>query len=629
MCGIAGFIAELSQDDARPRLQAMTDAIEHRGPDAEGHAFGRSGDACVALGHRRLSIIDLEASIQPFVDADAGLTLVFNGEVYNFQTLRAELQGLGHRFRTAGDTEVVLRAYAQWGTGCAERLRGMFAFALWDAPQQRLYLARDRFGQKPLFLAQAGGEQGGALVFASEIKAILAGGFAQARVDMAGLWDLFAYRYAPSPHTLFAGIRKLPPATWMTWQAGRQQVETYWHAPDRDRRHDPIERADAPAAVRDALDEAVRLRMVADVPFGAFLSGGLDSSIIVALMARHSTERVKTFSVGFPVAEYSELDHAQTVAEHVGTEHHAYTVTDADMMDKLPTLIGYRDAPVCEPSDVPVYLLSQAARREVKMVLTGEGSDELLAGYPKHAFERYVPGYQMIPGPLRRGLIEPLVRALPFRFRRAKTAITNLGLGDVRERYPRWFGALSAAERAELVALHAPAGHQADGLPFASAAGNSALRRVLHFDQTSWLPDNLLERGDRMTMAVGLEARMPFMDHHFAAVASRLPDDARLDRHTGKWALRLAAAQLIPAHILTRPKVGFRVPVDVWFRGPLRDYLRDHLLGTDARTASYFHRNALERVVAEHLDNRQNHEKLLWLLLNLELWHRHFEVSVP
>lgn len=620
MCGIAGFIADISTDDARPRLQAMTDAIEHRGPDDQGHVFERAGQACVALGHRRLSIIDLEASIQPFVDEQAGLTLIFNGEIYNFQSLRSELQGLGHQFRTAGDTEVVLRAYAQWGTGCARRLRGMFAFAIWDAAAQRLYLARDRFGQKPLFVA----EQGGALVFASEIKAILAGRWITPRVDMAGLWDLFAYRYAPAPHTLFDGIRKLPPATWMSWQAGRQHRETYWHAPDRDALRDPIARADAPAALLAALDEAVRLRMVADVPFGAFLSGGLDSSVIVALMARHGSERVKTFSVGFPVAEYSELDHAQTVASHVGTEHHAYTVTDADMMDKLPTLIGYRDAPVSEPSDVPVYLLAQAARREVKMVLTGEGSDELLAGYPKHAFERYVPWYQRIPGPVRRSLIEPLVRALPFRFRRAKTAIINLGLGDVRERYPRWFGALSDAERAELLALSAPDGHRTDGLPFAHADGNSALRRVLHFDQTSWLPDNLLERGDRMTMAVGLEARMPFMDHEFAATASRLPDAARLAGHTGKWALRQAAAELIPPHILTRPKVGFRVPVDVWFRGPLRDYLRDHLLGADARTADYFRRDALVRVVDAHIGNRQNHEKLLWLLLNLELWHRQY-----
>ena len=612
----------MAADAARPRLQAMTDAIEHRGPDAEGHAFERAGEACVALGHRRLSIIDLEASVQPFVDEQAGLTLVFNGEIYNFQSLRDELRGLGHTFRTAGDTEVILRAYAQWGTGCAQRLRGMFAFALWDAREQQLYLARDRFGQKPLFLA----EQGGAFVFASEIKAILAGEFVRPQVDMGGLWDLFAYRYAPAPQTLFDGVRKMPPATWMTWQGGVTHSETYWHAPDRDALSNPIAMADAPGAIREALDEAVRLRMVADVPFGAFLSGGLDSSIIVAMMARHSTERVKTFSVGFPVAEYSELDHAQTVAEHVGTEHHAYTVTDADMMDKLPLLIGFRDAPVSEPSDVPIYLLSQAARREVKMVLTGEGSDELLAGYPKHAFERYVPWYQIIPGPLRRSLIEPLVRALPFKFRRAKTAIINLGLGDVRERYPRWFGALSDAERAELVALSKPADYESDALPFSSEPGNSALRRVLHFDQTSWLPDNLLERGDRMSMAVGLEARNPFMDHEFAAVASRLPDAARLKGHTGKWALRQAAAELIPPQILTRPKVGFRVPVDVWFRGPLKDYLRDHLLGSDASTAKYFHRAALERVVGEHVSNKQNHEKLLWLLLNLELWHRQYGV---
>jgi asparagine synthase (glutamine-hydrolysing) len=373
------------------------------------------------------------------------------------------------------------------------------------------------------------------------------------------------------------------------------------------------------------LDEAVRIRMVSDVPFGAFLSGGIDSSAVVGLMSRHSEHPVRTFSVGFTESAYSELGYASTIAQQFRTEHHELTVSQDNLMDELPALVRFRDAPVAEPSDIPIYLLAREARKSVKMVLTGEGSDEFLGGYPKHVFERYAASYQLLPGFLRAGLLEPLVNALPYRFRRAKTAIHNLGLEDWQERMARWFGALSCRERAALVAFNVTENEMPRGIP--CAENNSALRRILCFDQTSWLPDNLLERGDRMTMAASLEARMPFMDHELAAFVSALPDSMRVRGRMTKWILREAMKRLLPAEILERPKVGFRVPVNEWFQGPMKDYLYDHVTGPGSRTAVYYKTTALERILSDHVKGRHNHEKLLWCLLNLEIWHREYNMS--
>jgi asparagine synthase (glutamine-hydrolysing) len=364
--------------------------------------------------------------------------------------------------------------------------------------------------------------------------------------------------------------------------------------------------------------------MVSDVPFGAFLSGGIDSSTIVALMSRHNS-RVKTFSVGFGEGSYSELAYAAEVADHFGTQHHELVVSHRDIMERLPALVAYRDAPVSEPSDIPINMLAGEAAKSVKMVLTGEGSDEILGGYPKHVAERFLPGYQLVPGCVRHSLIEPLTRALPFAFRRVKTAVTNLGIDDWRERYPRWFGALDNGERARLSVIKPHGQEPGEGEPpFDAEPGTSALRRILYFDQTSWLPDNLLERGDRMTMAASIESRVPFLDHELAGYVSSLPDHFRVRRLRTKWILREAGRQLIPPRILERPKVGFRVPVNEWFRGEMRDYLMEHLASAASRTRAYYDAGALARVLTEHLNGRQNHEKLLWSLLNLEIWHRQY-----
>jgi asparagine synthase (glutamine-hydrolysing) len=622
MCGIAGFVHRGGRGDLSAVLAGMADSIAHRGPDDAGFFEAQAGEWRVGLAHRRLSIIDLSTGHQPLGNEDGAIQIVFNGEVYNFQELRDELIAKGHRFATHSDTETIVHAYEEWGDACVERFRGMFAFAIWDAPRQRLFLARDRYGKKPLFLREADGT----LLFASEIKAILAFPGVPREVDTAAVREYFAYRYVPAPATLFRGIRKLMPGCRAIWEKGRLTETRYFHPADQAKRIESPVAGDVVGGFLDALDEAVRIRMISDVPFGAFLSGGIDSSAVVGLMSRHSSQPVKTFSVGFSEAAYSELGYAKTIAEQFHTDHHELTVSQDHLMQHLPALVRYRDAPVAEPSDIPIYLLSQEARKTVKMVLTGEGSDEFLGGYPKHVFERYVRPYQLLPGLVRHGLIEPLVGALPYRFRRAKTAIVNLGLERFEERMPRWFGALSARERETLVALR-PAEQLAPGVQFDTAEANSPLRRILYFDQTSWLPDNLLERGDRMTMAASLEARMPFMDHELAAFVSALPDEYRVRGRTTKWILREAMKRLLPPEILERPKVGFRVPVNEWFRGSMREYLYDHLTGSDSRTLQYYRKPALDKVLDEHVSGRQNHEKLLWCLLNLEIWHR--EVLVP
>ena len=624
MCGIAGWIAPPDPALNRETLAAMLYSIAHRGPDGEGMVDMPAGREHVFLGHRRLAIIDLNGAAQPMCDAAAGLSLVFNGEIYNFRQLREELSQHGHVFQLDSDTEVLLRAYQHWGDAVVDHLRGSFAFVIWDARRERLFMARDRFGEKPLFLYEAGG----GLFFASEVKALLQLPVCHAQTDLKAVWDYLAYRYVPGPNTLFSGIRKLMPGTMAVWQNGRLDESRYWTAPDQA----GLDGQEAgPAVVEDflaCLDGAVKLQMVSDVPFGAFLSGGLDSSMIVGLMTRHCPQ-VNTFSVGFGEDRYNELNYAADVARQFGTTHHELTVSYRDVIDELPRLIAFRDAPVSEPSDIAIYRLACAASRSVKMVLTGEGSDEILGGYPKHVFERFAQSYQTLPHALRHRLIAPLVQALPYRFRRAKTAVTNLNIDNAEERHVRWFGALNHDERDRLSVLRQATPAARDLPPFDVGDGNSALRRILYFDQTSWLPDNLLERGDRMTMAASIEARVPFLDHKLAEFVSALPDKYRVRGLSTKWILRQAGKQIIPAAILKRPKVGFRVPVNDWFRHEMRDFLVEHLQGARSLTRSYFDAKALDGVLAEHLNGRQNHEKLLWSLLNLEIWHRQYAQSQP
>lgn len=622
MCGIAGFAITKRRDDAERRLLDMTASIAHRGPDGSGHhlAVGK-GETRIGLGHRRLAIIDIAGGQQPMVEEQSGVALTYNGELYNFEELRIHLSALGHNFRTLSDTEVVLRAYLHWGTDCFRRFRGMFALAVWDPRTNNLVLARDQFGKKPLFLR----ELDGGLVFGSEPKAVLAWSGPAPTLDLASVMDFLSWRYVPGPHTLFAGIRKLPPGHWAVWDGTKLREQRYF-VPPYALQYSDGHIADPVKPFLACLEEAVRLRMASDVPFGAFLSGGIDSSAVVALMARYSRGPVRTFSVGFAEARHSELPYAALVARTFGTHHEEIVVSAQDIMGFLPELIRKSDGPVSEPSNIPIWLLARAAARSVKMVLTGEGADELLGGYPKHWAEQYARIWHlMVPATIQNHIIDPIANRLPAPYQRFSTLLNSIGLRDPQERFPRWMGTLCSAERDRLVAFRL-ARRNIDKMVFEETTGRSPLQQLLLFDQISWLPDNLLERGDRMTMAASIEARMPFMDTCLAAMVANLPDQWRIRGRSGKYILRKAMEGILPEQILSRKKIGFRVPVAEWFRGTMRDYMRSHLDSASSLTRSLYAGRHINKILVEHETGKRNHEKLLWSLLNLELFQREYRL---
>ncbi len=628
MCGLAGLIINNPDVDSFAILKRMANALAHRGPDGQGFfkSITRNNKYRISLAHKRLSIIDLEGGHQPMENEDGSIQVVFNGEIYNFKNLRSDLINLGHRFKTNSDTETIVHAYEEYGLHFVNHLRGMFAIAIWDSKTENLILARDRFGQKPLFFCETNGN----LFFASEIKSILTCPGVEVSVDKNSVYQYLSYRYVPGPKTLFSKIHKLPPASVAVWEKGNLSQKSYFSPPDKFTmsRNMTIPSENPVRTFLASLDKSVDLRMISDVPFGAFLSGGIDSSAIVALMSRHSDLPIKTFSVGFREKQYNELRHARSVAEKFKTDHHELIISQKNIIDEIEKLTWYRDAPITEPSDIPIYLLAKEASKSVKMVLTGEGSDEILGGYPKHVFERYTCLYQCIPRIVHDRLIEPLIISLPYGFRRAKTAIVNLGIQSKQERFPSWFGALNTKERSRLTRLESPFHGKTKEFQFKTDPSNSSLRQILYFDQTSWLPDNLLERGDRMTMAASIEARMPFMDHELANYVSGLPDHYRVKGHQTKWILRKALKNILPHNIITRPKIGFRVPVNQWFQLQMKDYLLDHLSSKNAVTSEYYHQPVLTKIINDHIQGRQNHEKLLWTLLSLEIWHRQFNISL-
>lgn len=625
MCGIAGWFASVDAQSAKAQLSAMLDPMSHRGPDGSGSYFAKSdtNNQSVALGHLRLAIIDLSTGDQPMADVTGRYRIVYNGELYNYRELRAELQARGAVFKTASDTEVVLQAYCVWGNSGLSKLRGMFAFAIHDIKKDELFLARDRFGKKPLFIHES--SQG--LFFASEIKALLQIRDFERQLDFNSVQDYLLFRYVPAPNTFFKGVRKLPAGHFATYSRGKLKQAAYyrladaWMKPATPKLDNPQER------FSQALEEAVRVRMVADVPFGIFLSGGLDSSVIAALMNRHTTTQVRSFSVGFEDARYTEAPYAQSVSQYLNTKHDVLNVTAAQVLDALPRAIELSDAPVAESSSIMMLLLAQAAQKSVKMVLTGEGADEMLAGYPKHYFERFSEAYQMmVPRTIHDGMVRPLTSILPFGARRLKTAVETMGLPDRQERWARWFGALNYVERESLLSRHEER-RPLDGTPYAADPDQSALRKALYFDQSQLLPDNYLERGDRMTMGGGIEARMPFMDHLLAETVSSLPDSMRISGRHQKWCLRKLAEQILPREIAWRKKRGFSTPMRNWLQTHLREPLHDLLLSGGSVSAAFLERKQVEHAIADHCSGRVDHEKLLWMLLNLEMFMRQARLS--
>jgi asparagine synthase (glutamine-hydrolysing) len=623
MSGVAGFILSGQLPDAGHRLKAMTDRIRHRGPDGEGFFVRSSADGrhTIGLGHRRLTILDLAAGDQPITHPLSGVTLVINGEIYNCTELRAELEAKGYRFHTSADTEIVLSAYTEWGPGCVERLLGIYSFALWDDRRQRLMLARDHLGKKPLFIQ----EQGGRLLFASEIKAILAFGDIAPTLDRAALADFFVSGDVAAPFTLFAGIRKLMPGSYAIWQGGHLTETTFCPPPHAE--PTPLAPVTDPvAAFAAGLDEAVRVRMVADAPFGAFLSGGLDSSAIVALMSRHSAQPINTFSVGFREARYSELPYAAMIAQRFRTNHTALTITADDLMQHVATLIDREDAPVAEAASLPIYLIAREAAKSVKMVLTGEGSDQLFGAYPVHSARRFAARdrREVLENARDRAAVA-LIDTPPHGFRRVKLLATSLARRDPVDRMARFVGALTHAERDKLSSEMST--QHPDYHPPARANGHrSASEPVAYFDQGSRLP-NLLERGDRITMAASIEARAPFVDIDLARLMARLPDAWRVRDLTQKSILRCAMENILPQSIVERPRLPFRVPINEWCRGPMRSFVHELLDAPGSLAQALCDRATIDRTLAEQESGRRDHGKLVWMLLNLELFQRQFRLS--
>jgi asparagine synthase (glutamine-hydrolysing) len=622
MCGIFGWVVSAADRQSQNLLISLTDEMKHRGPDGSGYWLTETADSGfqIAFGHRRLSIIDMAGGSQPMRSADGAIVLIFNGEIYNYIELRDELKAGGHNFRTSSDTEVLIEAYRTWGLDAVRRFRGMFAFALWDNAAQHLLLARDAFGKKPLFLA----ERRGALVFGSEVEPLLQFPGIERTFDPDALGQYLLNRYVPGPATFFRTVRKLQPGCYGLWREGKLEITRYFTPPIATTKPDISTLGEATQMFEGAFDESVRIRMRSDAAFGAYLSGGIDSSAVVATMVRHSTAPVRTFAVGFQEAAYSELDHARAVAQRFATEHHELIVDPDGFMENWPVAVQRRGAPVTEASDIPMLMLSKMASSDVKMVLTGEGADELMGGYPKHRAESWVQLYQqLIPRLLHEAIVGPAIRALPYGLRRVKVLATAAGERDLSDRMRVWFGGVSVSERDAILGWSAPPA-AANCYPFSATIG-SAMRRTLFFDQTSWLPDNLLERGDRMMMAGSIEGRMPFMDTVLAATVARFPDKFLIGRKGGKVVLRTAMEKILPAEILGRRKVGFRVPFNEWFRGPYRDLVSDMLTSEASVVGRICNGAFIRHLTAEHTAGQQNHEKILWSLINLEMFLRSFK----
>lgn len=622
MCGIAGILNFGTQAPAdREALARATAAMVHRGPDDEGFYF----DGAVGLGNRRLSIIDLPGGHQPICNEDGTVWITFNGEIYNYRELQQALKSRGHQFRTASDTETIVHLYEERGPDCLQDLRGMFAFALWDGRERRLLLARDRLGVKPVFYQ----ESAGSLRFASELRALLelqddrAGSL---EVDPQAIYDFFGFRYVPAPGTFYKGVLKLLPGHYLLADSTGVKICSWWDVPGEER--EAPSTAELEREVIERLRESVKLRLIADVPIGIFLSGGTDSSAIVALAAELGARPLRTFSVGFDEPGYSELPAARRTAKVFDSEHHELVVRAKDLGDELENLIAFRREPIAEPTDVALCRISRLAARSVKVVLAGEGGDELFAGYPKYAVDHLAGLISALPGELTRSL----AGLLPYSGRRLRLALETLSIADEAERSATWFASFSSEERQALFApdflasvdpAH-PARVLAGYLQRARvrALQTSPVKRLLYADLKLWLPDNLLLRGDQMTMAASIEERVPFLDHKLVELAARIPGRLLTRGFRTKALLKRALKPYLDAQTLRRRKVGFAVPVGEWFRKSLKPMIADLLLAPEALSRGYFDRRAMEMFVREHLDGVRDRQKQLWALLNFELWQR-------
>jgi asparagine synthase (glutamine-hydrolysing) len=623
MCGIAGFVespttrSPFTPDAARALVHRMCDVIRHRGPDDEG-VFVEDG---VALGMRRLSIIDLSTGHQPIHNEDRTVWIVFNGEIYNFRELRRELEAAGHRFYTATDTEVIVHAYEQWGKHAIARLRGMFGLAIWDLKSRALLVARDRIGIKPVYYS----EKNGRLYFGSELKSLLEAPDLPRDLDADALDHYLSFLYTPRDGSIFKSVRKLPPGHLLTWQGGKLGVEQYYQLPAGETYKGS--EADAVRDLRTVLCDAVRSHLISDVPLGAFLSGGIDSSLVVGLMTETSGARVKTFSIGFDEPAFDELEHARRVARHFGTDHHEFVV-EPDGVGILDRLVSHFDEPFADSSAIPTWYVSEMARRHVTVVLSGDGGDELFGGY-----DRYVPHPRVVafdrysPRAFRRVAAIAADR-LPHGVR-GKNFLRHVARDD-QGRYLDAIRFFSTDEKPSLLSREVMA--QLSGADPESRLASHFERyaqlpwpsQMMRFDAETYLPEDVLTKVDRMSMAHSIESRVPLLDNEVIDFASSLPASMKIKGDRRKHVLKEVAATLLPADILNRRKQGFGVPLGTWFRGNLRELFADTLLSPASLQRGYFQPVFVRQLVDEHVSGKRDHTLRLWQLVVFEKWQQQY-----
>jgi asparagine synthase (glutamine-hydrolysing) len=623
MCGIVGFInfgANGANTERAAVLDAMCHAIIHRGPDDQGVFLNPTA----ALGMRRLSIIDLPGGHQPLSGCDDALTIVFNGEIYNYQELQEKLSSLGHRFHTRSDTETIPHAYEEYGADCVQHLRGMFAFALWDERRRQLLLARDRVGKKPLYYTTT---RQGVFVFASELKSLLAHPQVEREIDREALDAYLSFGYVPDPLCIFRNIRKLAPGHRLLLTAEGLQVEPYWdfcYQPDEP----PRSSESYTEELRVLLEDAVRVRLMSDVPLGAFLSGGVDSSAIVGLMSRLTNRPVKTFTIGFAEEPYNELAPARLAARHFGAEH-TELMLEPEACDIAEELAWHCDEPFADSSAIPTFLVSKLAREHVTVALSGDGGDELFAGYTRYLPAHRHSGWTALPLSLRRGLLQSISRRLPHgfwgrnyfhdvafnaleRYVENISFFTQLAKGSL---YTADFRAAAPPLRAAAARFRA----YAEGIDTGDETDS-----LLYLDGKTYLPGDILTKVDRTSMAVSLEIRSPLLDQNLIDFVTRIPAQMKLRGNEAKYIFKQAVRELVPPEILNRPKQGFAVPLDLWLKQQLREKVRDTLTDTRTRQRGYFRQEYVELLLEEHQRGRRNHSPRLWSLYMLELWHRQF-----
>lgn len=602
----------------------MCAALEHRGPDSRGLHI----DAGVGLGIQRLRVIDLATGDQPIFNEDGSVAVVLNGEIYNYRELRAQLERSGHRFATQSDTEVIAHLYEEDGADLVQRLHGMFGLAVWDAKRQRLLLARDRVGKKPLYYAHRGDE----LSFASELGALLQDERVPRDVDHQALDAYLAYRWVPAPMTAFRAVRKMPPGSTLVFEDGRATVSRYWRL-DFSRTQTVADAREVHEELRAHIREATARRMISDVPLGAFLSGGIDSTAVVAAMAESSSEPVKTFSIGFASEKFNELPLARLVAERYGTEHHELIV-EPDALDVIPRIVRHYGEPFADDSAIPSFYVAEMARRHVTVALNGDGGDESFGGYPRYAVNRASAQLERLPLPLRRALAAAGMRvpesgtidSWPSRIRRAAETLALDGAG----RYVAYMTHLNGLRRERLYTAEyrrlvgESVAFDVMGLPWRESGAGEIVDRMLDVDTQTYLPDDLLTKMDIATMASSLEARSPFLDHQLMEFAASLPADLKVRGRETKVILRSALRGWVPDEILDAPKRGFRLPLGDWFRGELRGYTRDVLLDARAAGRGYFDQSYVRELLDRHGNGVQDHSQGIWTLLMFELWHREF-----